>query len=136
MSQLLEFIGNHPLLAVGVVAAGLAVLFNELRLRSQAVGALSTAQAVQLINNGAAVLDIRSAEDFSASRLIDSQNVAPDELAQHKKLKAKKNVLLVCENGAKSSRALNVLRKADFDNVFILKGGIAAWQQDRLPVES
>jgi len=136
MSQLLEFIGNHPLLAVGVVAAGLAVLFNELRLRSQAVGALSTAQAVQLINNGAAVLDIRSAEDFSASRLIDSQNVAPDELAQHKKLKAKKNVLLVCENGTKSSRALNVLRKADFDNVFILKGGIAAWQQDRLPVES
>jgi len=136
MSQLLEFIGNHPLLAVGVVAAGLAVLFNELRMRSQAVGALSTAQAVQLINNGAAVLDIRSAEDFSASRLIDSQNVAPDELAQHKKLKAKKNVLLVCENGTKSSRALNVLRKADFDNVFILKGGIAAWQQDRLPVES
>jgi len=135
MGQLLEFISNHPLLALGVVSAGLAVVFNELKLKGQSVGSLSTAEAVQLINGGAVVLDIRDSDAFAQSHMIDAENVTPEALAGHKALKKNKNVLLVCDNGSKSSRALAVLKKEGLQNVFILKGGVSAWQQDNLPLE-
>jgi len=136
MNQLVEFASSHPLLVLGVVAAGLAVLFNELRIQSQGLGSLTPAEAVQLINSGAAVLDIRDANEFANAHLIDSKNVAPDGIASHKNLKTNKPVLLVCDSGAKSAKALVVLRKAGHANTFSLKGGLAAWQQENLPVEA
>jgi len=136
MNQLVEFAGNHPLLMVGVIAAGLAVLFNELRLKSQSLGSVSVSEAVRLINSGAAILDVREAAEFADAHMIDAENVAPDGIANHKRLKNNKAVLLVCDNGAKSAKALVVLRKEGFNNTFSLKGGLAAWQQENYPVES
>jgi rhodanese-related sulfurtransferase len=135
MDRLIEFANANIWLALGIVGTLLAVIFNELRLRSQAVGSISAPQAVGLINNGATVVDLRDADAFKQGHLIDALNLNPKELANSKKLKSNKGVLLVCENGTKSARALAELRKAGFDNSFSLKGGIAAWQQDNLPTE-
>jgi rhodanese-related sulfurtransferase len=43
-------------------------------------------------------------------------------------------VLTVCDNGTAASRAANALRKAGFESVFSLKGGLGAWRADNLPV--
>ena len=135
MDRLIEFANANLWLALAIVATTLAVIFNELRLKSQTLGTISPAQAVRLINDGATVVDLRDAEAFSSGHLIDALNLNPKELANSKKLNSKKGLLLVCENGAKSARALAELRKAGFDNSFGLKGGIAAWQQENLPIE-
>ena len=135
MDRLIEFANANIWLALALVGTILAVIFNELRLRSQSIGSISAPQAVGLINNGATVVDLREADAFKQGHLIDALNLNPNELANSKKLKSKKGVLLVCENGSKSARALAELRKAGFDNSFSLKGGIAAWQQDNLPTE-
>ena len=135
MDRLIEFANANIWLALALVGSLLAVIFNELRLRSQAMGSISAPQVVGLINNGATVVDLRDPEAFKQGHLIDALNLNPQELANSKKLKSNKGVLLVCENGAKSARALAELRKAGFDNSFSLKGGIAGWQQDNLPTE-
>ncbi|MFT4591488.1 MAG: rhodanese-related sulfurtransferase [Gammaproteobacteria bacterium] len=135
MDRLIEFANANIWLALALVGTILAVIFNELRLRSQSIGSISAPQAVGLINNGATVVDLREADAFKQGHLIDALNLNPKELANSKKLKSNKGVLLVCENGSKSARALAELRKAGFDNSFSLKGGIAAWQQDNLPTE-
>ena len=136
MNNLIEFIGNNTLLSLAVVASFLAAVFNELRIKAQSLGSLTPAEAVRLINGGAVVIDIRDADSFEAAHLIDSENLSPAEIANHKRLKANKSVLLVCDNGAKSARALAELRKAGFTNSFIIKGGFSAWQQEKLPVET
>jgi rhodanese-related sulfurtransferase len=41
----------------------------------------------------------------------------------------------VCDSGNRSDKAVAILRKLGFGQVFSLSGGIGAWQQAGLPVE-
>jgi len=43
-------------------------------------------------------------------------------------------VLVCCASGARSGRALGVLRKAGHEQVFNLDGGVHAWRQAGLPI--
>jgi rhodanese-related sulfurtransferase len=137
MGQLLEFIGRHPLIAAGVVAAWLAVMFYELWLRSRGMTHVSTADAVRLINKGAVVIDVRKPESFGAGHIVNARNVGLDELkadenAVHKK--KDKILLAVCDDGTASGRAAGLLRKAGYQHVFSLKGGLTGWRADNLPL--
>ena len=77
MDRLIEFVNANLWLALAIVATTLAVIFNELRLKSQTLGTISPAQAVRLINDGATVVDLRDAEAFSSGHLIDALNLNP-----------------------------------------------------------
>jgi rhodanese-related sulfurtransferase len=92
--------------------------------------------AVRLINDGTKVVDVRAADSFAAGHIVDAENIPEKDLLQNPdKLKnRKKNTLLVCDSGSRSAEVAAVLRKDGLDNVFSLKGGLAAWQQENLPV--
>jgi rhodanese-related sulfurtransferase len=137
MAQLVEFAGNHVWLVSGLFAALLAVMFNELRLRSQGVTHVSAADAVRLINKGALVIDVRKPEEFGAGHIVNARNVPLERVQQDDEAvhKNKSKILLaVCADGASSGRAAGHLRKAGFENAFSLKGGLAGWRADNLPL--
>jgi rhodanese-related sulfurtransferase len=136
MSRLFEFIGRHPLIVAGLVAAWLAVLFYELWLRSRGLTHVSTADAVRLINRGALVIDVRQPEAFETGHIVNARNVALEKLGEDSPISKKKDKILltVCDNGSASGRAASVLRKAGFQNVFSLKGGLTGWRADNLPL--
>ena len=137
MAQLVEFAGNHVWLVSGLFAALLAVMFNELRLRSQGVTHVSAADAVRLINKGALVIDVRKPEEFGAGHIVNARNVPLERVQQNDEAvhKNKSKILLaVCADGASSGRAAGHLRKAGFENAFSLKGGLAGWRADNLPL--
>ena len=64
MDRLTEYAGHHPWLAGLAVAAALAVLVYELRLRAQSFAALPPQEAIRLMNQGATVLDLRAQQAF------------------------------------------------------------------------
>ena len=136
MQDLVEFTNNNLLYVAAFMVSGFAVLIYEIRLKGQSIGSLSTPVAVRVINGGAAIIDMRPPEQFSAMRIIDSKNVPEAELTAESLAKHKKGTLLVCDSGARSSAAAAKLRKAGVENVFSLQGGINAWQQENLPVAS
>jgi rhodanese-related sulfurtransferase len=43
-------------------------------------------------------------------------------------------VIVVCDNGVASGRCSDGLRSAGFESAYSLRGGLAAWQQENLPV--
>jgi len=43
-------------------------------------------------------------------------------------------VILVCQAGARSSRALAMARKLGYENVHSLAGGLKAWQAASMPI--
>jgi rhodanese-related sulfurtransferase len=138
MSQLLEFAGNHPLLIAGIVAAWLAVMFYEIRLKSQGFSHVSTADAVRLINKGAVVIDVRKPEDFSAGHIVNAKNIEYDALVKDEKFIGKyknKVVLTVCNNGVSSNRAAGELRKSGLAQTFSIRGGLAGWRNEKMPLE-
>jgi rhodanese-related sulfurtransferase len=136
MGQLVEFAGNHVWLMAGLVVASLAVMFYELRLRTQGATHVSAADAVRLINKGALVIDVRKPDEFQTGHIVNARNVPVERVQQGDEINKKKDKILlaVCADGATSGRAAGHLRKAGYENAFSLKGGLAGWRADNLPL--
>jgi rhodanese-related sulfurtransferase len=138
MGQLAEFAANHPLLALSVLVSLTAVILYELRLRTQGLHQLSTSDAVRLINKGATIIDVRKADAFGAGHIVNARNVPFDTLSADPAAaveKAKNRPLLtVCDNGTSSAKAAGALRQAGYEIVFSLRGGLASWRGDNLPL--
>ena len=136
MDRILEFTNNHPLLVAGTMMMALTVIFYELRMRTRGVAAVGTAKAVQLINAGARVVDVRDQAQYDAGHIVGSIRLDPGALASDKRLKKNRPVIVICDNGMNSSRCINELREAGFESAYNLKGGLMSWQQENLPVVS
>jgi rhodanese-related sulfurtransferase len=137
MAQLVEFTSSHVLLVTGLVAALLAVMFYELRLRTQGATHVTTSDAVRLINKGALVIDVRKPEEYEQGHIVNARNVPLERVQQDDDaIDKKKNKILlaVCADGSSSGRAAGLLRKSGYENAFSLKGGLAGWRADNLPL--
>lgn len=127
-------IDNIWLVAVALISGG-ALLLPALQRRGQKVSLL---QATQLINQGKTVIvDVRDAAEFAGGHLRDSKNIPlnelPQRIAELNKFKSK-SVIVLCQSGVRSSKALTQLKKAGFNEVFSLNGGLAAWMAQGLPI--
>jgi rhodanese-related sulfurtransferase len=127
-------IDNIWLVAVALISGG-ALLMPVLQRRGQKVSLL---QATQLINQGKTVIvDVRDAAEFATGHIRDSKNIPLNELSQRinelDKFKSK-SVIVLCQSGVRSSKAAMQLKKAGFNEVFSLNGGLAAWLAQGLPI--
>jgi len=137
MQRLLEYIAHHPYLAGGAVVAAFLVAFYELRERMHAFAALTAAQAVRLMNQGALLLDVRAKEAYDAGHIGDARNVPLSELeGQVESLKKwrDKTVITYCDSGVSGAGGARILAKLGFAKVFNLRGGVSAWLKDNLPL--
>ena len=85
----------------------------------------------------ASVLDLRSEEAFKAGHLPGAKHVPSNEiLARIEKLKLdrKNPLILVCETGVSSRKAIAEVQKLGFAEVGTLDGGVQAWQAAALPL--
>ena len=117
--------------------AALALMLYELRARAQSFAALSSTQAVRLMNQGAIVVDLRDKEAFHAGHIGDARNIPSAELAaQADSLKKwrDKTVITYCDSGVTGAAAVRTLAKLGFTQVFNLEGGMNAWIKDNLPL--
>lgn len=139
MDRLLEYLQHHPLLASLAVAMALAVLFFELRNRRMGYAALAPQAAIQLMNQGAQVYDLRDAAAFAAGHVNGAKQLDPSQAANAADaLKRFKDRLLLvyCEDGTRSLAMTRQLHAAGFTKVFSLRGGLATWRTDGLPLKS
>ena len=137
MDRFLEFASNNTLLVLALMTSFFVVIFTELRRKAGDVTSILSGHAVQLINNDATVIDVRSAEAFSRGHIVNARNVPFDELEGRLdklgNLKGKP-VIAVCDAGITSGKTLAKLKEAGFDTVYNLKGGMHGWSQEGLPV--
>ena len=121
---------------IAIAAASGALLAWPVLMRRDS--GLSSADATQLINRrNAVIVDLRSADEFAQGHLPQARHVAFDDLsAKAMQLAKNKNtpVLLVCRTGQRARKAEALVRQAGFAEVFVLQGGLTAWQQAGMPV--
>lgn len=137
MDRLLDYSINHPLLAGGLVLMALAVLGFEMRQRGALASTIGPNEAVRLMNGGAVLVDLRAANQFMDGHITGAKNIPGDQVAADAKAVEKlasKTVVLYCDNGATTAAAQRTLARAGVKNVFSLRGGLAAWKQENLPV--
>ncbi len=138
MHDFLDFASRHwPLFVALVIILGLIVFEEARRMRAASHELLPTA-AVQKLNRGAAVLDCRKHEEFARGHIVGARNLPLDGLEdglKQFKVKRGKPVLAVGATPREDSQAASTLRRAGFETVYVIKGGLAAWNKDNLPLE-
>jgi rhodanese-related sulfurtransferase len=137
MDRLLDYSTNHPLLAGGLVLMALVVLSYEIRQRIATAAAIAPNEAIRLVNAGAVLVDLRSANQFKDGHIAGAKNLPGDQIAADPKALerlAAKKVVLYCGDGATTAAAQRTLARAGAKDVYSLRGGLAAWAQENLPV--
>ena len=137
MDKLVEFTSNHTLLVLALMVSFFVVVFSELRRKASGLVNIEATAAVNLINNDAVVIDLRSVDAFSKGHIVSARNIPSDELDAkigNLGMMKSKTIVAVCDAGIASSKAVNTLRAAGFDSVYGIKGGMTGWSQTGLPV--
>lgn len=76
-------------------------------------------QIINAIKDGAFLVDVRSAGEFSSGSVAGAVNIPLDIIQSHlAKFKNKKNIVVFCRSGARSSQAKSILEQNGIQNVF------------------
>ena len=137
MQQFIEYAGNHPYLVSAAVLALIVVIVAEMRARVQGLAAIGPNDAIRLMNQGGLVIDLRDSAQYEAGHIGEARNISPQELpnsAEQLKKFRDKPVIVYCDGGTQGGTAVRLLSKLGFSKVFNLRGGLAAWRHENLPV--
>ena len=85
-------------------------------------GKKDNSQLIEAIKEGAFLVDVRSPGEFSSGSVKGAVNIPLDRLqSQLAKFKGKKNIVVFCLSGGRSSQAKSILEQNSFGNV--INGG-------------
>ncbi|WP_328824940.1 rhodanese-like domain-containing protein [Uliginosibacterium aquaticum] len=134
----MDFVSQNIFLITLAVISGLALFIPVLRDAQASTSQVSPAQAVMLLNRqNAVIVDVRETAELATGKIEGARHIPAGEIkARSGELDKFKNrpLILVCESGARSGRALADLRKAGFAQAYNLAGGIKAWKEAGQPL--
>ncbi|MGI9212396.1 MAG: rhodanese-like domain-containing protein [Methylococcaceae bacterium] len=138
LDRLLEFVSNHWMMASGLFIAIILLVQDVFDSAFRKHKMVSSSEAVTLMNDDATVvIDVREAHEFSAGHISNARHIPLGKLDEQAfEIDGYKNqpVLIVCQVGTRSGAACKKLAKRGFTQLHELKGGVQAWQEDKLPL--
>jgi rhodanese-related sulfurtransferase len=99
---------------------------------------ISVADATLKLNReDALIIDVRETHEWDRGHIPNARHIALGQIGKRlqeiEKFKSRP-VIVVCASGNRSSSACGTLKRAGFEQVFNLAGGIGAWSEANLPV--
>lgn len=137
MDRLIEYFSHHTLLASAAVVIAIVVAAYEMRARGQSIAAISPQDVIRLMNQGALLIDLRSQEQFAAGHLVGARQMTGEQIlkgAETLKKYKEKVVVIYDDTGSLSASARRQLTAQGFTKAFNLRGGLAAWRSENLPL--
>lgn len=133
----MEFLQQNLAWAALAAVSGGWLLFDFVRNQGNK-SQLSPIEATSLINReDAIVIDVREQAEFSKGHIPNARHIPLGDLGRRsadlEKFKDRP-IILCCATGARSASALATLKKAGFDKLFNLRGGIIEWEKAGQPV--
>jgi rhodanese-related sulfurtransferase len=131
----MDFVQQNMMWVIAAAVSGAMLISSLIRGGGKGV---SVPEATLLINReDALVLDVRETSEWSTGHIASARHVALGQLAKHMSELEKykdKPVIVCCASGNRSSTACGTLKRAGFERVFNLSGGIGAWTSAGLPI--
>lgn len=133
----MEFLQENLIWAALAAASGSWLLFDFAR--NQGNKALLTPmQATLLINReDAVVVDVRDQGEFGKGHIPNARHLPLSELGRRTgeldKFKDRP-IIVCCASGARSASALSTLKKAGFEKLYNLRGGLFEWEKAGQPI--
>ena len=83
------------------------------------------------------ILDVRTAAEWESGHIADAIHIELTALpAQLPPIPKDQALYVICGMGQRASTAVSLLRRAGFDKANNIRGGMQAWSQAKLPIES
>lgn len=134
---LVKFLLDNLYLIVIALTSGGLLLWPLLK-RGSGATAVSPLLATQAINHrNATVIDIRDEKAFAAGSLAGARNIpfaTIDARAGELSRLKSRPLLVICESGQQSAKAVAAFKKQGFEEVISLAGGLGAWRTAGLPL--
>ena len=130
-------IENWYLFAALVVILGLLAAEPLLK-QASGVKSVSVLEMPQLTREKSIVVDVSDPADYKKAHIPDAVNMPAKSLSNDLKQIEKhknKNVILVCRMGNKAQSVGKQLLRNGFEKVYVLSGGMNAWEKENLPVK-
>jgi rhodanese-related sulfurtransferase len=130
-------IENWYLFAALVLILGLLAAEPLLK-QASGVKTVSVFEMPQLTREKSVIVDVSDPGDFKKAHIPESINVPAKSLNDDLKPLEKhknKNVILVCRMGNKAQSVAKQLTRNGFEKVYVLGGGMSAWEKENLPVK-
>ena len=138
MDQMLEFVSNHMLMSAAFVVVLSLIIKMELERFTSNITQVNPFEAIRQLNDqDAVILDVRETKEFNDGHLKDAMHIPLSEFKSRiSELDKYKNkpVIAYCRSGSRSFSACKTLKKAGFETVSNLQGGIMAWESQNMPV--
>jgi len=140
MDRYLEFILNHYILSLALAVVTYLLIQELFDTAFKKFGSVSPLLAVAKMNDSdTLVIDVREPPEFILNHIEQAINMPLGKLPEDLSKIADHNnkpVLIACQTGTRSASAGKVLTKAGFEQVFVITGGMQAWESDyKLPVK-
>lgn len=139
MDRYIEFVTNHWLLVIALIVVSILLLQDILENAFQKTKSLSPTQAVAEMNNDeTVVIDVREPQEYSKGHIPNSINLplgSIDEKIDALKLDRQSPLIIACQIGTRSSAAGKKLSNAGFEQIFTIRGGVQAWEDNHLPLK-
>ncbi len=92
-------------------------------------------RAVELIEAGAELIDVRRDYEWEGGRIAGARHVEMNELsAQADSLARERPLIFYCRGGSRSAMAVEAFRQAGFE-AFNIEGGLTAWVAAGRPLD-
>ena len=133
----MEFLQQNWYWAALAAASGTWLMVELIRSRGDDTQ-LSPVEATLLVNReDAIVIDVREQGEYAQGHIPNARHIPAGEIERRSKEMEKWKdhpVILCCATGARSNSAAGTLRKAGFNRIYNLRGGMMEWQKAGQPV--
>lgn len=130
----MSFLIDNWMLILVAVASGAALLVPTFKTGS----GLSAAEAVMMMNRDkAVVIDVCEAGEYAQGHIAGARNIPLAQLEAQLPGAVKNKatpLILVCQAGVRSARAVAAAKKLGYENAQSLAGGLKAWRDANMPV--
>lgn len=84
------------------------------------------------------ILDVRTGEEYKAGHIENSINIdykSPKFKENVSNLDKEKIYLTYCRSGRRSANSAEIMEDLGFENIYMIEGGIVAWDKAGLPIK-
>jgi len=139
MQEYIDFVQGNMLLAIAFAGIVVALIMNIYKTSTAKYKEISPAQLTQFINRDeGVVIDIRTKDEFKQGHITGAVHVLPSEIKSDSVPSLEKYkespITVVCKSGQAAVENANLLAKAGYENVYLLKGGILSWSDAKMPL--
>ncbi|GAB6262748.1 rhodanese-like domain-containing protein [Photobacterium sp. CCB-ST2H9] len=139
MQQFIEFVTSNPMLSLVWVGLVVALISSMVKQKTAGYTVVTPNQATVMVNREDGIfVDIRNKDEFQRGHIAGALHILPSEIkAQNlgplEKYKSAP-IIVVCKTGQTAQESANLLHKAGFSNVKLLKDGLISWNEANMPL--